>query len=99
VTVALPDHLEPVVRQLRSVFPTGVPEPEYLPLLVVMADDLGFSDENLSLVVAELVDGEPVVVDNDLAAALSRRRPPADDVARVRQRLHDGGLTAELPPD
>jgi len=43
------------------VFPYGVPQEDYLPLLVVLRE--GLSEENLAAVVAELMDDEVAVVE------------------------------------
>jgi hypothetical protein len=85
--------LMPVLSALRQAYPCGVPAEDYLPLLVVLHDDM--SAEGLSRVVAELVDGEPVVVENDAAAAMSRQRPHEADVERVRGRLLSHGWRPE----
>jgi hypothetical protein len=71
-----------VLRQLRQAYPREVPEPDYMPLLAVLADAM--SQENIAIVVAELIDGEVVVVANDVAAAQSVRVPAAAERTRVR---------------
>jgi hypothetical protein len=78
---------------LRAAYPEGVPDEDYLPLLVVLNPDL--SARNLAAVIAELIDGEAVVVDNDAAAAAGSRRPPAKDVQRVRDHLMAFGYQPE----
>ncbi len=78
---------------LRQAYPRGVPDQDYAPLLVVLQEHL--SARNLAAVVAELVDGETVVVENDAAAALSHRRPKPSDVKRVREFLEARGWTPE----
>jgi Protein of unknown function (DUF3349) len=83
-------HLQPILTLLRQVYPEGVPERDYLALLVVMQGLL--SEENLAAVVAELVDGERVVVANDAAAADSILRPNLEDVKRIRAVLEANGL-------
>ena len=88
-----PEHLRPALTMLRRAYPDGVPDQDYMPLLVVLHEE--FSARNLAAVVAELVDGEPVVVDNDAAAAMSRQRPNASDVERVRKFLLEHGWTPE----
>ena len=85
----LADHLQPILELLQRVFPQGVPAEDYLPLLVVLRE--GLAEENIARVVAELVDGEIVVVDNDAAAAVSNRKPPTVEVQRVRLLLHEAG--------
>jgi hypothetical protein len=44
------------VDLLRQAYPRGVPERDYLPLLVVLHEH--FAEGNLAAVVAELTDGE-----------------------------------------
>jgi hypothetical protein len=60
-----------VLRQRRRVYPHGVPENDFMPLLAVLAD--GMNEENVAIVVADLIDREVVVVANDVAA---RHRAP-----------------------
>ena len=86
----LEEPLQEVLDLLQQAFPAGVPEGDYMPLLVVLQDIL--CEENLGIVVAELVDGERVVVVNDAGAAVSDRRPKREDVERVRAVLEANGL-------
>ena len=58
-------------------------------LLAVLAD--GMNEENIAIVVAELIDGEVVVVASDVAAAQSVRVPAAAGRARVRSALESAG--------
>ena len=89
-------HLLPVLETLRKAFPQGVPPSDYMPLLVVLRD--GLSEEDLAAVVAELMDSEIVIVDNDAAVAVSSRRPPDVEVRRVRGQLSRvGWMPDELP--
>ncbi|HEX9998836.1 MAG TPA: DUF3349 domain-containing protein, partial [Actinoplanes sp.] len=78
---------------LQRAYPGNVPSVDYYPLLVVLQEDM--SARNLAAVVAELVDGETAVVDNDAAAAVSVRRPPPRDVERVRTHLLSNGWIPE----
>lgn len=89
----LAEHLQPILAQLQGAFPTGVPERDYPALLVVLQGLL--SEENLAAVVAELIDGEKVVVANDAAAASSVHRPRREDIERVRAVLEANGLSSE----
>lgn len=89
----LPVHLQPMLAMLRHAYPHGLPDCDYIPLLVVLQEYL--SARNLAAVVAELVDGETVVIENDAAAALSQRRPEPGDVKRVRDFLEKSGWTPE----
>ncbi|MEU4471451.1 DUF3349 domain-containing protein [Micromonospora sp. NPDC023888] len=89
----LPPHLVPVLKILRLAYPGGPPDRDYLPLLAALQADL--CESNLAAVVAELVDGEAAVVDNDAAAAASTRRPPPQEVERVRRLLISAGYAEE----
>ncbi|PYC73515.1 hypothetical protein C7C45_06515 [Micromonospora arborensis] len=90
----LPSHLIRELETLRRAYPDGVPGEDYLPLLVVLWPD--FSDRNLAAVVAELTQGHPVDVNHDATAAVAgRRRPPASDVERVRERLASAGYVVD----
>lgn len=81
--------LEEPMAVLRRAYPAGVPDDEYLPLLAELTEDM--SEENVSIVVAELVEGERVVVANDAAAAQSISRPSRGARERVRARLAEAG--------
>lgn len=94
--VAIPPHLQPMLALFQRAFPAGVPERDYPALLVVLQGLL--SEENLATVVAELIDGETVVVANDAASASSIRRPKREDVERVRVVLEANGLSLEADP-
>jgi len=90
------DALREALAHLRRVYPRGVPEADYMALIAVLADRM--SEENVAIVVAELIDGEVLVVANDVAAAQSVRVPAAAARARVRSTLESVGrhLDAEL---
>jgi hypothetical protein len=81
--------LRDVLEQLRCAYPVGVPEDDYMALLAVLSEDM--SEENVAIVVAELVDGEIVVVANDAAAGQSDRIPPLARRAYVRSVLESVG--------
>lgn len=85
--------MQPVLVALRRAYPQGLPDRDYDALLVVLQGFL--SEENLAAVVAELVDGERVIVANDAAAASSIRKPSPEDVKRVRSLLEKNGLAVE----
>ena len=82
--------LQRALVELRAAFPDGLPESDYFPLLAVLADY--FSEVNLGRVVAELVDGEIVVVRNDVAAVQGFRRPRPEVVAAMRDHLTSAGF-------
>jgi uncharacterized protein DUF3349 len=81
--------LREVLEQLRRAFPHGLPVDDYMPLLAVLSEDM--SEENVAIVVAELIDGETVVVANDAAAAQSIRVPGEAANSRVRSALESVG--------
>jgi hypothetical protein len=81
--------LHEVLEHLRRAYPSGVPEDDYMALLAVLGEDM--SEENPAIVVAELIDGETVVVANDAAAAQSVRAPRPAARARVRSALESVG--------
>ena len=85
----IPDYLAPILAVLRRAYPAGLTEDDYLPLLAVLQDYMSY--ENLAIVVAELVDGERVVVENDAAKAASSLRPSLEQVDRIRRHLVEGG--------
>jgi hypothetical protein len=87
----LAEPLRPVLALLRRAYLDGVPRQGYPAMLVVLGDLL--CEGNLALVVAEFIDGETVVVDNDAAAAHSDSPPARHDVTRVRAALDAHGLT------
>jgi Protein of unknown function (DUF3349) len=91
--MALPPHLEPDLAVLRRAYPRGVPDGDYLPLLAVLGRE--FSARNLAALVAELIDGEIAVVDNDAAAVAGYRRPPTTEIERVRRHLLANGYEEE----
>lgn len=90
----LGSELQRVLDQLRQAYPRGVvPDGDYAALLVILQEDM--SIEALSKVVAALVEDELVVVENQAAEAVSRRRPTADDIERVRRKLQKAGWEPE----
>jgi Protein of unknown function (DUF3349) len=86
----LAEPLRPVLAILRQAYPDGLAPEDYWPLLVVLGDVM--CDENLALAVAEFTGGEPVVVDNDAAAARDFRKPARHELTRVRAALDGHGL-------
>ena len=89
-----PEHLRPELAALRRAYPDGVPPGEYLPLLVVLQQDM--SARNLALVVGELTGKDPVVVENDAAAAASLERVDAAEIDRMKRHIGASGRTFEL---
>ncbi|MEU7751108.1 DUF3349 domain-containing protein [Micromonospora sp. NPDC049171] len=93
----LDEWLLPSLQILRRAYPDGLPESDYLPLHVVMSED--FSELGLARLVAEFIDGEVVVVENDAAAAAGSRRPSPADVERVRGHLSASGYESDADGD
>ncbi|MGX5182746.1 DUF3349 domain-containing protein [Streptomyces avermitilis] len=87
----LEPHLVEVVEQLRTSFPQGVREDDedYGPLLVILSDLL--SERNLGVVAESAFGLNRHVVRNHAAAALSVRRPPAQQVRQLRKRMAERG--------
>lgn len=83
----LEHHLVEVVEQLRLVFPAGVREDDedYGPLLVILSDLL--SERNLGVVVEAAFGHDRHVARNQAAAALSVRKPTAEQVERLKERM------------
>jgi hypothetical protein len=83
----LEPHLAEVVDQLRLVFPAGVREDDtdFGPLLVILSDLL--SERNLGVVVEAAFGLDRHVARNHAAAALSVRKPPAEQVERLKDRM------------
>jgi hypothetical protein len=94
VDAMVPEHLRPVLADLRRAYPDGVPPGEYLPLLVVLQQDM--SARNLALVVGELTGKDPVVVENDAAAAASVHRVDTAEIDRMKHHIGASGRTYEL---
>jgi hypothetical protein len=88
------DHLGPTVHLLRRAFPEGVPVNDYLPLLAVLQEDM--SEDTLSYVVSQLTGLDPIVVGNDAAAVPNIKKPPDDEVQRVRAVLVSAGWIPEM---
>jgi hypothetical protein len=88
-------YLAEVVDQLRLVFPSGVREDDadYGPLLIILSDLL--SERNLGVVVEAAFGVDRHVVRNQAAAALSMRKPPADQVDRLKERMTERGWYLE----
>ena len=78
--------LQNVLDLLRRAYPEGLPKADYFPLLAMLQTDM--SEENLSLVVAEFLDDERVVIANDAAKAASLLIPDPEEVSRGWRRIH-----------
>jgi hypothetical protein len=93
--VDLQPYLAEVVDQLRLVFPSGVREDDadYGPLLIILSDLL--SERNLGVVVGAAFGVDRHVVRDQAAAALSMRKPSADQVDRLKERMTERGWYLE----
>jgi hypothetical protein len=88
-------HLVDVIDLLRQVFPGGLREDdaEYGPLLVTLSDLL--SERNLGMVVEAAFGLDRHVVRNQAAAALSIRKPSAQQVEQLNRRMVERGWYLE----
>ncbi|BBC36134.1 hypothetical protein SGFS_074280 [Streptomyces graminofaciens] len=82
-------YLAEVVDGLASVFPDGVADEDYPPLLVILSESL--SERNLGVVVEAAFGVDRHVARNDMAAALSVRRPAPGRVGRLKARMVERG--------
>lgn len=84
-------HLAEVVEQLRASFPAGLSEDdeEYGPLLANLSELL--SERNLGVVVEAAFGCDRHVVRNQAAAALSVRKPSAEQVKRLKESMAGRG--------
>jgi hypothetical protein len=85
----LPPPVVEMLEVLRRAFPDGITDSEYMALLASLYDEV--AEENLGLTVSELTGIDPVVVDNDAAAAVTTKKPHPKEVERVRQMLVEAG--------
>jgi len=65
---------------LKRAYPDGVPRDDYYSLLLVLREEL--AERNIGILGAELIGGEPIVVENDAVAAPALGRPRDADVER-----------------
>ena len=97
-TMAIPSLVAKVVSWLRSGYPNGVPERDYLPLFALPGEQL--TGDELTLVA-----GEPAFSSDPGAAgeikkaisAITRTTVRESDIARVRSHPAAGGWP--LPPE
>jgi Protein of unknown function (DUF3349) len=90
----VPDHLLPPLGVLRRAYPEGIPRSDYAALLDFLRWHM--SERSLVLIVATVIDGDPVAIATDSAALAG---PPAElpvatapeDIWRVRSRLESHG--------
>jgi hypothetical protein len=86
---SLPPPLREVLDILTIAYPEGIGADEYYPVLLALYGDM--SDENLAKVVATFIQGEDVVVGNDIARAISMRTSLRSATERATNRLLDAG--------
>ncbi|MFF4258543.1 hypothetical protein ACFY1L_45890 [Streptomyces sp. NPDC001663] len=91
----LPPYLAEVVDRLRLVFPSGIrqDDADYGPLLVILSALL--SERNLGVVVEAAFGLDRHVVRNQAAAALSIRKPSAQQVEQLNRRMVERGWYME----
>lgn len=85
----IPEGLDSTARLLTDAYPNGLPDQDYLPLLLLLSEEM--SERALGEIVALLFERERVVVQNDAAAAQSVNPPSPEETERVRQHLHNFG--------
>lgn len=91
--------LDRIVAWLRSGYPDGVPQNDYLPLLALLARRL--TTDEVKFVARELMN-RPDFDDIDIGAAImaiTDELPTATDVERVRDRLVVKGWPLDDPRD
>jgi hypothetical protein len=92
--ISVPSHLLPALGVLRRAYPEGVPRHDYTALLDFLRWHM--SERSLALIVAAVIDGDPVAVATDSAAlaGLPAELPAGaatEDIWRVRNRLDSNG--------
>jgi hypothetical protein len=90
--MALPPFLSSVIDWLRTGYPEGVPDVDYVPLFALLGSEL--TDADINAITDELAaTGDPATAQGirDAIAAASDEKPLDVDVARVRVRLVAGG--------
>ncbi|WP_347903499.1 DUF3349 domain-containing protein [Pseudomonas purpurea] len=70
---------------LKGMYPTGIDEADYLPLLAVLYEH--FSDRNLANLISNLTPKDSDVVLNDIYAAVSTKRPSPSAIEQVTKKL------------
>ena len=97
--MALPPFLANIIGWLRSGYPEGVPEADYVPLLAILTRRL--SDAEVDQITAELIaQGDLPVDKTDIQVLITKttnEMPTDSDVDRVRRHLLDGGMPTVDP--
>jgi hypothetical protein len=82
-----------ILDWLRAGYPDGIPETDYIPLMLVLARRL--STDEVKAVAADLSRSGDLPIDNVeigvLISKITNDMPSADDVNRVRAKLALGG--------
>jgi hypothetical protein len=90
--MALPPFLASVIDWLRTGYPEGVPDVDYVPLFALLGSEL--TDADINAITDELAaTGDPTTAQGikDAIVRASNEKPLDVDVARVRVRLVAGG--------
>jgi hypothetical protein len=97
--MTLPRPLARVLGWLRSGYPDGVPETDYVPLFALLGSQL--TDDDVTAIATELaIDSDPASASAIRAAittVTSRQQPTDADINRVRARLAAGGWPLAQP--
>lgn len=93
--------LDRVVAWLRTGYPNGVPEPDYVPLFALLRRRL--SDEEIVDLGQALVRGGLIPADKiDVGVGITKvidELPSETEMRRVSLRLHEEGWPVRLPSD
>ncbi len=91
--MAMPTFLSSILGWLRAGYPDGIPESDYVPLMIVLARRL--STDEVRAVASELTRTGELPIDNiDIGTVITKVTndlPSEDDVTRVRSKLALGG--------
>jgi hypothetical protein len=93
----VPDHLRPALEILRRMYPGGIPEAEYEPLLAALHIEMPI--RGIATLVSALTGRDYAVVANDARGTVSPLQrecnPPPEEVARVWDKLRAAGWVPE----
>jgi hypothetical protein len=96
--VALPAFLAKIVDWLRTGYPDGVPQHDYVPLVVLLRRQL--TDDEITLIADELAfspDPESAAEIKKAVKAITRDPVSDADIGRVRSRLAAAGWPLASP--
>jgi Protein of unknown function (DUF3349) len=97
-TVALPAFLAKIVDWLRTGYPDGVPQRDYVPLVVLLRRQL--TDDEITLIADELAfspDPESAAEIKKAVKSITRDPVSDADIGRVRSRLASAGWPLASP--